>query len=69
MLIDTGDADEWEMREQQLHPDDLKAACSASDGRIDLNMRMQPGYKHGFYFVSTFIGEHFRWHADILAPK
>src|SRR4029079_792920 len=27
----------------------------------------QPGYDPGYYFLSTFIGEHLAWHAERLA--
>jgi S-formylglutathione hydrolase len=40
----------------------LKAACR----RRTLTFRERPGYDHGYYFVSTFIGEHLRFHAGAL---
>jgi S-formylglutathione hydrolase len=31
-----------------------------------LNLRMQPGYDHGYYFMQTFMGDHLRHHAAQL---
>jgi S-formylglutathione hydrolase len=31
-----------------------------------LNLRIQPGYDHSYYFISTFIGEHLHYHAEAL---
>ncbi|MEO1187965.1 MAG: S-formylglutathione hydrolase, partial [Pseudomonadota bacterium] len=28
--------------------------------------RMQPGYDHSYYFISSFIEDHVRWHAERL---
>jgi S-formylglutathione hydrolase len=27
---------------------------------------MQPGYDHSYYFISTFMADHLRWHAQRL---
>jgi S-formylglutathione hydrolase len=27
---------------------------------------MQPGYDHSYYFISTFMDDHLRWHAERL---
>jgi S-formylglutathione hydrolase FrmB len=35
-----------------------------ADASISLHLRYQPGYDHSYYFVSTFMEEHLRWHAD-----
>jgi S-formylglutathione hydrolase len=29
-------------------------------------LRMQPGYDHSYYFISTFLAEHLHWHATRL---
>ena len=39
-------------------------ACASA--RIPLTLRRQPGYDHSYYFVSTFMAEHLRWHAERL---
>ena len=62
LLVDQGDADPF--LDTQLKPQLLQAACQAAGQPLQL--RMQPGYDHGYYFVSTFIGDHIAWHADAL---
>ena len=61
ILVDQGSDDQF--LTEQLRPQTLQSACDSAD--IDLTLRMQPGYDHSYYFVSTFLGEHVRWHADI----
>jgi S-formylglutathione hydrolase len=63
ILVDQGDADQFLV--EQLRPELLKAACDAAG--IDLTLRMQPGYDHSYYFISTFMADHLRWHAKRLA--
>jgi len=43
-----------------LRPWLLEAACK--NAGIDLSLRMQPGYDHSYYFISTFIEDHLHWH-------
>lgn len=62
VLVDQGAADEF--LENQLKPDQLKAA--AASGGHALTHRLQPGYDHSYYFISSFIGEHLAWHAKAL---
>ena len=33
---------------------------------IDLTLRLQPGYDHSYYFISTFMADHVAWHAARL---
>jgi S-formylglutathione hydrolase len=63
ILIDQGSADPW--LAQQLMPEKF-AAAAARSGQ-SLNLRMQAGYDHGYYFIQTFIADHLRHHAAILA--
>ena len=63
LLVDQGDADPW--LAEQLRPELLKAACARAG--IPLTLRRQPGYDHGYFFVSSFIEDHLRWHAARLA--
>jgi S-formylglutathione hydrolase len=58
ILVDQGDADAF--LERELKPGLLEAACS--DAGIALTLRMQPGYDHSYYFISTFMEDHLRWH-------
>ena len=62
LLVDQGGGDPFLA---QLRPYDLQQACAASGQR--LQYRERAGYDHGYYFVSSFIGEHLRFHADALA--
>ena len=61
-LVDYGDADPF--LTEQLRPELLQAACKKTN--IPLNLRRQPGYDHSYYFISTFMPEHLRWHAARL---
>ncbi|WP_418066760.1 S-formylglutathione hydrolase [Sphingomonas endolithica] len=63
LLVDQGDADQFLV--DQLKPELLRAACAATG--IDLTLRLQPGYDHSYYFISTFMADHVRWHAERLA--
>ena len=62
LLVDVGDADPF--LEQQLRPELLERACA--EAGIALTLRVQPGYDHSYYFVSTFMRDHMRWHAERL---
>jgi len=63
LLVDQGDADPF--LADQLKPELLAAACRAAG--IDLTLRMQPGYDHSYYFISTFMADHVAWHAARLS--
>jgi S-formylglutathione hydrolase len=62
LLVDVGDADQF--LTVQLRPELLERACS--EAGIPLLLRRQPGYDHSYYFVSTFMADHLRWHAARL---
>lgn len=62
LLVDQGTADEF--LERQLRPDLLRAACA--DAGIDLTLNLREGYDHSYYFISTFMADHLRWHAERL---
>jgi len=62
ILVDQGDADQF--LTEQLKPELLGKACG--EAGIDLTLRMQPGYDHSYYFISTFMAEHVAWHAERL---
>jgi len=62
LLVDTGAADPF--LAEQLRPELLEAACR--DAGIALTQRLQPGYDHSYYFVSTFMADHIAWHAARL---
>ncbi len=62
VLIDQGLADNF--FEGQLKTSLLEAAC-ANAGQ-PATIRMQPGYDHSYAFISTFMDDHLRWHAERL---
>ena len=63
LLVDIGDADPF--LERELRPELLERACA--EANITLTLRRQRGYDHSYYFISTFMAEHVRWHAERLA--
>src|ERR1700689_5668186 len=62
ILIDQGSADQYLAAE--LLPEKFAAAAAKSGQQ--LNLRMQPGYDHGYYFIQTFMADHLRHHAEQL---
>jgi S-formylglutathione hydrolase len=62
ILIDQGSADNF--LSEQLKPELLEAACTRAGQKLTL--RMHPGYDHSYYFISTFMTDHLRWHAERL---
>jgi S-formylglutathione hydrolase len=63
LLVDQGMADNF--LEEQLRPQLLEEACR--EAGIPITLRMQPGYDHSYYFISTFMADQLRWHAERLA--
>lgn len=62
ILIDQGLADKF--LAEQLHPHLFEAACKARGQ--PLTLRKHEGYDHGYYFISTFMNDHLRFHATQL---
>jgi S-formylglutathione hydrolase len=63
MLVDQGTADSF--LETGLRPQLLAEACEKAGIPLTLNMR--EGYDHSYFFISSFMAEHVRWHAERLA--
>lgn len=63
ILVDIGTADPF--LDKELKPELLEAACAEAGIALTLNRRS--GYDHSYYFISTFMADHVRWHADRLA--
>jgi S-formylglutathione hydrolase len=63
LLVDVGTDDPF--LDNQLRPELLEQACV--DSGIALTLRRQPGYDHSYYFISTFMAEHLRWHKERLS--
>ncbi|WP_325893664.1 S-formylglutathione hydrolase [Grimontia sp. NTOU-MAR1] len=62
MLIDQGDGDQF--LHEQLKPGNLLQA--AEEAGYPLELRMQEGYDHSYYFISSFIEDHLRFHGEHL---
>ena len=62
ILIDQGTADGF--LEEQLQPERLAIACEAAG--YPLELRYQQGYDHSYFFMATFMGDHFAHHARNL---
>ena len=62
ILIDQGLGDKF--LAEQLYPDAFEAACRQADQRLEL--RRHAGYDHGYYFISTFMEDHLRFHRQHL---
>jgi S-formylglutathione hydrolase len=62
ILIDQGLSDQF--LAEQLHPHLFEAACREVGQTLQL--RQHAGYDHGYYFVSSFMENHLRHHAEIL---
>jgi S-formylglutathione hydrolase len=62
LLVDQGTADSF--LQDGLRPWLLEEACKAAG--IPLTLRMQDGYDHSYYFISTFMADHIAWHAARL---
>ena len=60
ILIEQGLADKF--LETQLRPEAFEAAC-AQAGQ-PLTLLRHDGYDHGYYFISTFIEDHLRFHFE-----
>jgi S-formylglutathione hydrolase len=63
LLVDVGTADPF--LEKELRPELLDKACADAGIRLQLNLR--EGYDHSYYFISTFMADHLRWHAERLS--
>ena len=62
LLVDVGTSDNF--LEKELKPELLEKACA--DAGIPLQLNLRDGYDHSYYFISTFMADHLRWHAEQL---
>jgi S-formylglutathione hydrolase len=62
ILVDQGLSDKF--LAEQLYPDAFEQACRACQQPLEL--RRHPGYDHGYYFISSFIEDHLRFHRQRL---
>jgi S-formylglutathione hydrolase len=63
LLVDFGQADQF--LAEQLSSIELQNACQTQN--VTGEIRMQPGYDHGYYFVSTFLPDHLKFHGKYLS--
>ncbi|MEW4448943.1 S-formylglutathione hydrolase [Qipengyuania sp. JC766] len=63
LLVDQGTDDQF-LSDGQLRPDLLQQACETAG--IPAKVRMQEGYDHSYYTISTFMPDHVGWHAERL---
>jgi S-formylglutathione hydrolase len=63
ILIDQGEVDNF--LKEQLLTNDFVEACQECD-LIELDCRMQPGFDHSYWFISTFIDDHLEFHYSFL---
>jgi S-formylglutathione hydrolase len=61
-LIDQGTADGF--LDEGLRPWLFEDACRKAG--IALSLHMRDGYDHSYFFISTFMDDHLRWHAQRL---
>lgn len=62
ILIDQGEADKF--LADELRPQIFEEAAKKAGQKLTL--RMQPGYDHSYYFISTFMDDHLKHHAAAL---
>ena len=62
ILIDQGMADKF--LAEQLYPEMFEEACAKAGQPLEL--RRHAGYDHGYYFISSFIADHIRFHSRQL---
>jgi len=62
LLVDQGSADSF--LERELRPRELERAAQAAG--YPLQLRLQEGYDHSYFFIASFIDDHLRHHAEAL---
>ena len=63
LLVDAGTSDQF--LDEQLAISALQSACD--EAGIDAEVRLQEGYDHSYFTVSTFMAGHVAWHSNTLA--
>lgn len=62
IFVDQGTEDAF--LHEQLKPELLEQACQRAG--VELQLRLQMGYDHSYYFIATFIEDHLRYHSKYL---
>ena len=63
ILVDQGGSDGFLV--EQLKPELLMSA--ATEAGYPINLRLQAGYDHSYFYIASFIDEHLRFHKRHLA--
>jgi S-formylglutathione hydrolase len=63
LLVDQGTADQFLDEQLKTH----LLADAAREAGVAATIRMQDGYDHSYFFISTFLADHVAWHAERLA--
>jgi S-formylglutathione hydrolase len=63
IIIDQGSADKF-LIQKQLLPENFVQACR--DGGVAVVLKNHEGYDHSYFFVSTFLEDHFKHHSQFL---
>ena len=62
LLVDQGTSDQF--LQSQLKPELLEEACRRAG--VPLELRLQAGYDHSYFFIASFIEDHLRFHSRNL---
>ncbi|KAH7684756.1 Protein Y48G10A.1 [Aphelenchoides avenae] len=60
ILLDQGEGDKF-LKDQQLLPENLS---KVENSKLKFDYRLRPQYDHSYYYIATFIEEHFAFHVD-----
>lgn len=67
IFIDQGDADNF-YTQGQLLPENFEKAQAAND-RVTCRLEMRKGYDHSYYYIQSFISDHFEHHFTHLVER
>jgi len=65
ILIDVGSADNFYQPDMQLLPENFVNACKEGD-KQKVTLRVQDGYDHSYFFISSFMRDHVEFHSTRL---
>jgi S-formylglutathione hydrolase len=63
-----GTEDGFHKNDNQLQPDAFAAAAKSVSG-VDVTLRLQEGYDHSYYFISSFVDDHLEHHFRVLSAQ
>ncbi|CAH1403615.1 unnamed protein product [Nezara viridula] len=63
IFLDQGSSDEF-LEKGQLNPQKFVSACK--EAQVPVILTMRDGYDHSYFYIATFIEEHFKHHAKYL---